>query len=316
MALDPGNSSIRAVFFDLAGTLITVRGGIGAQYSAMAREYGVEADAAAIDGAFFNAFRSTGRMVFEQPDPDEVASADLRRNTGPQIHADSRTKSGPQVHADSRRMVRVTPEVAALEKRFWKKVVRLVFAATGALAQFPPGQFDRYFDRLFDYFATATGCGPVQLTFSRSIDPVVSLEHSITRIAVATREEAESQGGENRTMGRKTTIPYGLYRCHGFVSAHLAAQTGFSVEDLELVWRGLCQMFEDDRSAARGLMSSRKLYVFEHQSALGNAPAHALFERLVVRRKDSEKPARSFQDYEVLVDRENLPEGIDLIEKL
>ena len=158
--------------------------------------------------------------------------------------------------------------------------------------------------------------GPVQLTFSRSTDPVVSLEHSITRMAVTTRAEAESQEGDNRTMGRKATIPYGLYRCHGFVSANLARQTGFSGEDLELVWRGLCRMFEEDRSAARGLMSSRKLYVFKHQSTLGDAPAHALFERIVVRRKDSEKPPRSFQDYEVLVDRENLPDGIELIEKL
>lgn len=115
--------------------------------------------------------------------------------------------------------------------------------------------------------------GPVQLTFARSVEPVMTLEHSITRMAVATEAEAEKQGGDNRTMGRKFTIPYGLYRAHGFVSAHLAKQTGFGEEDLELLWQSLERMFEHDRSAARGEMATRGLYVFEHDSALGNARA-------------------------------------------
>lgn len=154
--------------------------------------------------------------------------------------------------------------------------------------------------------------GPVQLTFSRSVDPIVSLEHSITRVAVATLEEAKKQEGDNRTMGRKATVPYGLYVGHGFVSASLAKQTGFSNEDLDLVWTGLRQMFEEDRSAARGLMSARALCVFTHESALGNAPAHALFDRVHVTRRDPGKPTRAFSDYEVTVDRENRPAGIEL----
>ena len=154
--------------------------------------------------------------------------------------------------------------------------------------------------------------GPVQLTFSRSVDPIVSLEHSITRVAVATPEDAAKQSGENRTMGRKATVPYGLYVCHGFVSASLAKQTGFSNEDLELVWTGLRQMFEEDRSAARGLMSSRGLCIFTHESSLGSAPAHALFDRVHVARKDAAKPPRTFSDYEITLDRGNLPAGIEV----
>jgi CRISPR-associated protein Csd2 len=156
--------------------------------------------------------------------------------------------------------------------------------------------------------------GPVQLTFSRSADPVVQLEHTITRMAVTTPEEAEKQQGDNRTMGRKSTIPYGLYQCHGFVSASLANQTGFTEEDLHLLWQGFARMFEEDRSAARGLMSSRGLYIFRHSSALGNTPAHALFDRIKVQRKDSNKPARGFSDYKITVERDNWPQGIDLIE--
>lgn len=159
--------------------------------------------------------------------------------------------------------------------------------------------------------------GPIQLTFARSIDPVVALEHSITRMAVATEAEAEKQGGDNRTMGRKYTIPYGLYRAHGFVSAHLASQTGFSVDDLDLFWKALVNMFEHDRSAARGLMATRALYVFEHADALGNAPAHKLFERIQVRRKaGSTGPARSFGDYEITPVKAEFPTGITLHSKV
>lgn len=154
--------------------------------------------------------------------------------------------------------------------------------------------------------------GPVQLTFARSIDPVVAQEHAITRMAVATEAEAEKQGGDNRTMGRKFTIPYGLYVAHGFVSAHLANQTGFSEEDLELLWQSLAQMFEHDRSAARGEMTTRGLYVFKHDSQLGNAPAHRLFELVRAEKTNGDAPARSFADYAVTVDEACLPAGVTL----
>jgi CRISPR-associated protein Csd2 len=158
--------------------------------------------------------------------------------------------------------------------------------------------------------------GPVQLTFARSVEPIVALEHSITRMAVATEAEAEKQSGDNRTMGRKYTVPYGLYRAHGFVSSHLANQTGFSEEDLNLFWDSLLNMFEHDRSAARGMMATRGLYVFEHSSALGNAPAYYLFDRIAVERKNAlSGPARSFEDYVVNVNNNDLGE-VSLIRKL
>lgn len=156
--------------------------------------------------------------------------------------------------------------------------------------------------------------GPVQMTFGRSIDPIVTSEHSITRMAVATEAEAEKQGGDNRTMGRKNTVPYGVYVSHGFISAHLAAQTGFSQEDLDLLWDALKMMFEHDRSAARGLMATRKLVVFRHDSALGNAPAHQLFDLVSLRKKDVSKPARSFSDYECMVKSSEIPAGVTLME--
>jgi CRISPR-associated protein Csd2 len=140
----------------------------------------------------------------------------------------------------------------------------------------------------------------VQLTFGRSVDPVVTLEHSITRMAVATEGEAEKQGGDNRTMGRKNTVPYGLYVAHGFVSPALAAQTGFSDDDLSLLWSALEAMFEHDRSAARGLMSTRALVVFEHALPLGCAPAHSLFDRVKAVKKTP--VARAFADYAVTLD--------------
>lgn len=153
--------------------------------------------------------------------------------------------------------------------------------------------------------------GPVQLTFARSVDPVVSLEHSITRMAVATEAEAEKQQGDNRTMGRKFTVPYGIYCARGYISAHLAQQTGFSDDDLALFWEALQNMFEHDRSAARGQMSTRGLYVFKHGTALGNVPAHSLFDRISVRKKDSVDAPRHFSDYVVTVD-EKLPENVSL----
>ncbi|MCE5264755.1 MAG: type I-C CRISPR-associated protein Cas7/Csd2 [Deltaproteobacteria bacterium] len=159
--------------------------------------------------------------------------------------------------------------------------------------------------------------GPVQMTFGRSVDPIVTLEHSITRMAVATQAEAEKQSGDNRTMGRKHTVPYAVYVAHGFVSAHLAAQTKFTECDLELLWNALVNMFEHDRSAARGLMATRGLIVFKHDTVLGNAPAHKLFELVQVKRKtDSSKPAREFEDYEIAIDRTHVPAGITLAEKV
>ena len=153
--------------------------------------------------------------------------------------------------------------------------------------------------------------GPVQLTFSRSLDPIVTLEHSITRMAVATAKEAEAQGGDNRTMGRKSTVPYGLYRGYGFVSPQLAAQTGFGTDDLDLLWDALAQMFEHDRSAARGLMGLQRLVIFEHESPLGNAPARQLFDLVSAQRRDVSRPARRFEDYDVSIG--DPPAGITVL---
>lgn len=157
--------------------------------------------------------------------------------------------------------------------------------------------------------------GPIQLTFARSIDPIVALEHSITRMAVATEAEAEKQSGDNRTMGRKFTVPYGLYAAHGFVSSFLAKQTGFDEGDLELLWQALAQMFEHDRSAARGEMSTRGLYVFKHDSELGNAPAHSLFTRIQPKLNDGVAVPRDFSDYTVSVNEEGMPSGVTLERK-
>lgn len=155
--------------------------------------------------------------------------------------------------------------------------------------------------------------GPIQLTFARSVDPIATSEHSITRIAVATPKEAENQKGENHTMGRKATVPYGLYVCHGFVSANLAKQTGFSEEDLHLFFEALKNMFDQDRSAARGLMSAQKLIVFRHDSELGNAPANKLFD-LVKIKKATDAIPRSFSDYKVFIDKDALPNGVTVEE--
>jgi CRISPR-associated protein Csd2 len=159
--------------------------------------------------------------------------------------------------------------------------------------------------------------GPVQFTFGRSIEPIVTLEHSITRMAVTTPAEAEKQSGDNRTMGRKHTVPYGLYRSHGFVSAPLAMQTGFSEEDLALLWEALLNMFEHDRSAARGEMATRKLFVFKHANELGSIQAHKLFDLVTVARaNDPLKPARAFSDYMIQFNKSGLPSGVEATEKM
>lgn len=156
--------------------------------------------------------------------------------------------------------------------------------------------------------------GPVQMAFASSIDPVVPMEISITRMAVTNEKDLEKE----RTMGRKHIIPYGLYRAHGYVSAKLGERTGFSEDDLDLLWRALTNMFEHDRSAARGEMSTRKLIVFKHDHPMGNAPAHSLFDRVQVTRTDGEEdtPARHYGDYAVTIDRNDLPNGISIEEKL
>lgn len=189
--------------------------------------------------------------------------------------------------------------------------------------------------------STGVNCGqvrgPVQLSFAHSIEPVVPLEISITRMAATNEAEKkkrdegadDDQRTENRTMGRKHIVPYGLYRVHGFVSAKLAERTGFADADIAFLWEALANMFEHDRSAARGEMAARKLVAFEHDNALGRAPAHDLFDRVVVRRRsgddayeigdaklDNLPPARRFSDYHVMIKRENTPDGVTIHELL
>lgn len=149
--------------------------------------------------------------------------------------------------------------------------------------------------------------GAVQLTFARSKDLIVSQEHALT-VCVA-RDEDKPYDSQVGIQGRKATVPYGLYICHGFISANLAKQTGFSEEDLELFWEALKNMFDVDRSAARGLMSAQKLIVFKHDSILGNAPANKLFD-LVKVEKICDGAPRSFSDYSVNIDREHVPSNI------
>lgn len=156
--------------------------------------------------------------------------------------------------------------------------------------------------------------GPIQLAFASSVDPVVPMEVSITRMAVTNEKDLEKE----RTMGRKHIVPYGLYRAHGFISAKLAERTGFSEDDLQLLWRGLSNMFEHDRSAARGEMAARNLIVFKHDNAMGNAPAHKLFDTVRIERAAGERdtPARCFSDYKVAIDHAAIPTGVTMQELL
>lgn len=180
---------------------------------------------------------------------------------------------------------------------------------------------DNFFDvRTFGaVMTTEVNCGqvrgPLQLTFAKSIEPIIPSEISITRMAVTNEKDLEKE----RTMGRKHIVPYALYRAEGFVSAHLAdgeKGTGFSEDDLELVWQALANMFDHDHSAARGKMSARSLIIFKHSDALGNAPAHKLFSTVEVKRKEgSEGPARAFADYEVIIDKAAIPQGVELDER-
>lgn len=153
--------------------------------------------------------------------------------------------------------------------------------------------------------------GPVQLGFARSVDPIVPQEVTITRVAITTEKDAQNKDTE---MGRKFIVPYGLYRAEGFVSANLARKsTGFSEEDLALLWQAILNMFENDHSAARGKMAVRELIIFKHESELGNAPAWKLFDKVSVVRKADVQPARKYDDYEVSVDTESLPEGVTCV---
>jgi len=152
--------------------------------------------------------------------------------------------------------------------------------------------------------------GPVQLNFARSIDPIVPQEITITRVAVTSEKDAERK---DREMGRKHIVPYALYRSEGYVSAPLAERTEFSEEDLSLLWEALISMFDHDHSAARGKMASRRLYAFEHESRIGNAPAHKLFDCITAVRRDPTAPAREFDDYEVKVNEAEVPSGVKLL---
>lgn len=152
--------------------------------------------------------------------------------------------------------------------------------------------------------------GPVQLNFARSIDPIVPQEVTITRVAVTSEKDAERK---DREMGRKHIVPYALYRSEGYVSAPLAERTTFSEEDLSLLWEALINMFDHDHSAARGKMASRRLYAFEHESRIGNAPAHRLFDCITAVRRDPTAPARKFDDYEVRVNEAAVPGGVKLL---
>jgi CRISPR-associated protein Csd2 len=200
---------------------------------------------------------------------------------------------------------------------------------------------DNFFDvRTFGaVMSTGINCGqvrgPVQITFAQSAEPIVPQEISITRMAATNeaekkqRAEGSEEGNDridNRTMGRKYIVPYGLYRAHGFISAKLAERTGFSDEDLDLLREAMAGMFDQDHSAARGEMTCRRAIVFKHASPLGNAPAHVLFERVRIgrnidggfrsinRRLDNYPPAREFSDYVVEVDREDLPQGVEIVD--
>jgi len=156
--------------------------------------------------------------------------------------------------------------------------------------------------------------GPVQISFARSIDPIVSSEHAITRTSVTNEKDIEKE----RTMGRKFTVPYGLYKAHGFVNPFLAKQTGFNDEDLDLLFQSLENAFQFDQSAARpaGSMSPRGLIVFKHENELGKAASHKLFDAVSVKKKDGVEVPRSFADYEVTIDRSMIPQGIEVIERI
>jgi len=164
--------------------------------------------------------------------------------------------------------------------------------------------------------STGVNCGQVrgavQFNFARSIDPIIQQEITVTRMAV-TKKDDEKKG---KTMGKKFIIPYALYRGEGYVSAHLSEKTFFTEDDLELLWQAIENMFEHDHSAARGKMALRKLIVFKHESKLGNAPSHKLFDLIDVERKEKGRPARAYTDYEIKINKDDIPDGVELLEKV
>lgn len=156
--------------------------------------------------------------------------------------------------------------------------------------------------------------GPVQLGFARSVDPIISQEVTITRVAITTEKDA---GNKSTEMGRKNIVPYGLYRVEGYISANLARKvTGFTEDDLELLWDAIINMFEHDHSAARGKMSVRELIVFKHSKELGDCPAYKLFDAVEVKRKEDVTYPRKYQDYELTIHEERIPETVELIRKI
>ena len=184
-----------------------------------------------------------------------------------------------------------------------------------------------FFDiRMFGaVMSTGVNCGqvrgPMQLTFARSVEPIMPLDLAITRVTVTRPEDMEvtvdgedgaGVGGKRTEMGRKALVPYAVYRAHGFFNPHFAARTGVDVEDMGVFWNALVSMWDLDRSAARGLMSCRGLFVFTHKSRLGNAPAHALFDRVSIGTRDDCGAPRSFQDYVVQIDDSSMPGGVSL----
>ncbi|MFN2509258.1 MAG: type I-C CRISPR-associated protein Cas7/Csd2 [Chthoniobacterales bacterium] len=160
--------------------------------------------------------------------------------------------------------------------------------------------------------------GAAQLSFARSIDPIVTSEHAITRCAVETEKESKDQAGDNRTMGRKFTVPYALYRCHGIINPFLAEQTFFTNDDLELLFEALINSFQFDASSARpaGSMAARELIVFQHDSQLGNAPSHKLFDAVKVSKKDGVDAPRSYFDYDVSLDQTSIPQSVTAIRRI
>ena len=195
--------------------------------------------------------------------------------------------------------------------------------ARGDVEQAQQWMCDNFFDVRTFGAVMSTGVnagqvrGPVQVTFARSADPIIPLDLSITRVAITRPEDArvvsaegDEEGGKRTEMGRKALVPYGLYRAHVFVVPPFARRTGFSSEDLAAVWEAMMMMWDLDRSAARGLMACRGLYVFSHDSGLGSAPAHALFERVQVERNADVVAPRSFRDYRVVIDETDMPTGV------
>lgn len=208
------------------------------------------------------------------------------------------------------------PDAASMKPEDLKKAIKNSGKDVDALVR--DFMVDNFFDvRTFGAVMTTMvkgnlNCGqirgPVQFGFARSVDPVIPQEITITRVAITTEADADKK---NTEMGRKYILPYGLYRCEGYISANLARKTtGFSDEDLELLWNAILNMFEHDHAAARGKMAVQKLIIFKHDSELGNAPAHKLFDLVSVARKDDVQVARSFKDYTVQVDTEHLPNGV------